>query len=63
MLQLEKLFETNALAVDKHIDSGYLFLSWYITQAKFSSSGREDVDVRMLGNGRPFVLMISICSE
>lgn len=22
----------------------------------FASSGREDVDVRMLGNGRPFVL-------
>ncbi|XP_052769786.1 tRNA pseudouridine synthase Pus10-like isoform X2 [Mya arenaria] len=25
-------------------------------EQKFSSSGREDVDVRMLGNGRPFVL-------
>lgn len=24
----------------------------------FSSSGREDVDVRCLGNGRPFVLEI-----
>ena len=23
---------------------------------KFSASGREDVDVQMLGNGRPFVL-------
>ncbi len=23
---------------------------------KFSSGGREDVDVRMLGNGRPFVI-------
>eukprot|EP00041_Stephanoeca_diplocostata_P016211 m.318783 g.318783 ORF g.318783 m.318783 type:complete len:664 (-) comp20290_c2_seq1:282-2273(-) len=27
-----------------------------VDKAKFSSSGREDVDVRMLGNGRPFVL-------
>jgi len=26
--------------------------------AKFSSSGREDVDVRMLGRGRPFMLEI-----
>ncbi|XP_052270788.1 tRNA pseudouridine synthase Pus10-like isoform X2 [Dreissena polymorpha] len=26
------------------------------SEQKFSSSGREDVDVRMLGNGRPFVL-------
>ena len=25
---------------------------------KFASSGREDVDVRMLGNGRPFLLEI-----
>ena len=25
---------------------------------KFSSGGREDIDVRMLGNGRPFVLEI-----
>lgn len=27
-----------------------------VTEFKFSSSGREDVDVRMLGNGRPFLL-------
>ena len=26
--------------------------------SKFSSSGREDVDVRMLGNGRPFLLQM-----
>ena len=25
------------------------------SDAKFSSSGREDVDVRMLGKGRPFL--------
>lgn len=25
---------------------------------KFSTGGREDIDVRMLGNGRPFVLEI-----
>lgn len=25
---------------------------------RFSSSGREDIDVRMLGEGRPFVLEI-----
>ena len=28
-------------------------------QAKFSSSGREDVDVRMLGTGRPFLFEIA----
>ncbi|KAK6182774.1 hypothetical protein SNE40_010384 [Patella caerulea] len=28
------------------------------TDFKFSSSGREDVDVRMLGNGRPFIVEI-----
>ena len=28
-------------------------------QAKFSSSGREDVDVRMLGKGRPFMFEIT----
>lgn len=33
--------------VNKHFKS---------TEQKFSSSGREDVDVLMLGNGRPFVL-------
>lgn len=27
-------------------------------ESKFSSSGREDVDVRMLGPGRPFVLEV-----
>ena len=25
---------------------------------KFSSGGREDIDVRMLGKGRPFVLKL-----
>ena len=25
---------------------------------KFSSGGREDIDVRMLGSGRPFVIEI-----
>ena len=25
---------------------------------KFHTAGREDVDVRMLGNGRPFVLEV-----
>lgn len=25
---------------------------------KFSSGGREDIDVRMLGNGRPFVIEV-----
>lgn len=29
------------------------------SKSKFSASGREDVDVRMLGNGRPFVLEIN----
>lgn len=28
------------------------------TEAKFSSSGREDLDVRMLGGGRPFIIEI-----
>lgn len=28
-------------------------------QASFHASGREDIDVRMLGNGRPFVLEIT----
>lgn len=28
------------------------------TQARFHSAGREDVDVRMLGSGRPFLLEI-----
>lgn len=25
---------------------------------RFIASGREDIDVRMLGNGRPFVLQV-----
>jgi len=29
------------------------------TQSSFHASGREDIDVRMLGNGRPFVLEIT----
>ena len=29
------------------------------TELRFSSSGREDVDVKMLGNGRPFALEIT----
>ena len=28
------------------------------TSSKFSASGREDMDVRMLGNGRPFVVQL-----
>jgi len=28
------------------------------TESKFSSGGREDIDVRMLGKGRPFVIEI-----
>ena len=28
----------------------------FFSDSKFSSSGREDVDVRMLGRGRPFLL-------
>lgn len=32
------------------------FLSIPVDGLKFSSSGREDVDVRCLGNGRPFYL-------
>lgn len=53
------------------VDNGALFMSSvqeritsgvekYISykDIKFSSSGREDVDVRMLGNGRPFLLEI-----
>ena len=27
-------------------------------ETKFSSAGREDVDVRMLGTGRPFVIEV-----
>ena len=27
-----------------------------VTEHKFISAGREDIDVRMLGEGRPFVL-------
>jgi tRNA pseudouridine synthase 10 len=27
----------------------------FVADSKFSSSGREDVDVRMLGRGRPFM--------
>uniref|UniRef100_A0A1B0DJ26 tRNA pseudouridine(55) synthase n=1 Tax=Phlebotomus papatasi TaxID=29031 RepID=A0A1B0DJ26_PHLPP len=30
-------------------------------QVKFSASGREDVDVRCLGRGRPFVIEVSDC--
>lgn len=28
--------------------------------ARFVASGREDIDVRMLGNGRPFVLQVIV---
>lgn len=31
----------------------------YFLVAKFCSSGREDVDVRMLGDGRPFMFEIT----
>ena len=45
-----------------------LILLFQFSEAKFSSSGREDVDVRMLGQGRPFMFEItnprtSICDE
>ncbi|RWS03353.1 putative tRNA pseudouridine synthase Pus10-like protein, partial [Dinothrombium tinctorium] len=29
---------------------------WIVDESKFSACGREDVDVRMLGRGRPFVV-------
>ncbi|ESP01315.1 hypothetical protein LOTGIDRAFT_111864, partial [Lottia gigantea] len=32
--------------------------SFKASEFRFSSSGREDVDVRMLGNGRPFIVEI-----
>ena len=35
----------------------HLHILFYIV-AKFSSSGREDVDVRTLGRGRPFMFEI-----
>ena len=35
---------------------GPLLRAFRASRAKFSSAGREDVDVRMLGDGRPFVL-------
>ena len=40
--------------IEKHIMSHFSPDS-----TKFSSCGREDVDVRMLGEGRPFVLEVS----
>ena len=36
--------------------SGKLAAAILSTSSKFCSSGREDVDVRMLGDGRPFVI-------
>ena len=33
----------------------FRFYFFIISDLKFSSSGREDVDVRMLGLGRPFL--------
>lgn len=34
------------------------FYSFKIAEMKFASSGREDCDVRCLGDGRPFALEI-----
>uniref|UniRef100_F6PH90 tRNA pseudouridine(55) synthase n=1 Tax=Ciona intestinalis TaxID=7719 RepID=F6PH90_CIOIN len=47
--------------------SGSVELKFGADRSNFSSSGREDVDVRMLGRGRPFILelidpRISTCS-
>ena len=41
-----------------YFDADYrlvIYIQSIPTVAKFSSSGREDVDVRMLGKGRPFL--------
>ena len=35
-----------------------LLQAYQVEEIKFSSSGREDADVRMLGRGRPFVLTL-----
>ena len=35
-----------------------ILADFYFLVAKFSSSGREDVDVRTLGRGRPFMFEI-----
>jgi len=43
---VEELIETEALKISKGSSS------------KFHGAGREDIDVKMLGNGRPFVLEI-----
>ncbi|XP_078494575.1 tRNA pseudouridine synthase Pus10-like [Ciona intestinalis] len=47
--------------------SGLVEIKFGADRSNFSSSGREDVDVRMLGRGRPFILelinpRISTCS-
>lgn len=31
------------------------------SESKFVTSGREDIDVRMLGTGRPFVVELRNC--
>ncbi len=41
------------------IHVGFMTLFVSSSQAKFSSSGREDVDVRMLGRGRPFLFEVT----
>lgn len=33
----------------------FIHTCMFVADSKFSSSGREDVDVRMLGRGRPFM--------
>ena len=39
-------------------------IAWFgAGDCKFSSAGREDADVRMLGNGRPFVLELTLPSQ
>ena len=42
-------------SVEEHI-CGPLNMFVLASEWRFSSSGREDVDVRMLGTGRPFVV-------
>lgn len=48
----EKLMETSV----KEIICDHLIPHFQADDVKFSASGREDVDVRTLGKGRPFVL-------
>lgn len=48
----EKVFDTSVEEIIKQ-----KFCELYQTEEyKFHSGGREDIDVRMLGNGRPFMI-------